>query len=169
MYCPQCGAQAEQPKKFCQSCGLKLTDHVRPLENPREAAALSQKQMQRERWVLFGVGQIMGLPLLYLTLLVIFGVTALFHPAGRPALPIMFILYLTLALIPSIFAVACLVWGGFFKEMKERKRRYELARLEQQRKASVASDEGKTLELQSPLRSAAMLPKARRASFRMKQ
>jgi hypothetical protein len=64
----------------------------------------------------------------------------------------MFILYLAVLLITGISAVACLVWSGFL--MKERKRRYELARLGQQRKVLVVSDEGKTLQLHSSLLSA---------------
>lgn len=49
LYIAPNAGQAEQPTKFCQSGGLELADHLRRLENQREAAALSEEQMRRER------------------------------------------------------------------------------------------------------------------------
>src|SRR5262245_4844099 len=59
MYCPQCGIQTEQMTKFCKSCGLKLADHARLLEEPREAERMTQEQWRREKRLMTGVTRIL--------------------------------------------------------------------------------------------------------------
>src|SRR5262245_66456239 len=54
MYCPQCGTQTEQRTKFCKSCGLKLADHARLLEEPLESERMTQEQWRRERRLMAG-------------------------------------------------------------------------------------------------------------------
>jgi uncharacterized membrane protein YvbJ len=51
MFCPQCGAQAEQQVKFCRSCGLKLSDHAQLLPRTRELDAKQMSPDEAEREV----------------------------------------------------------------------------------------------------------------------
>lgn len=51
MFCPQCGAQAEQQVKFCRSCGLKLSDHAQLLPRARELDAKQMSPDEAEREV----------------------------------------------------------------------------------------------------------------------
>lgn len=137
MYCPQCGVQTDQKTKFCKSCGLKLADHARMLEEPREAERMTQEQWRRERKMMAGV--ILSLVTVFdlIIFLIVFGSVTLPHLDGKPfqANLIIFITFLTVSLGLAACGVANLISSGFFKNMRERQLRAELALLEQKRKA----------------------------------
>jgi hypothetical protein len=137
MYCPQCGIQTEQKTKFCKSCGLKLADHARLLEEPREAERMTQEQRRRERKMTAGV--ILSLVTIFdlIIFLIVFGSVTLPHLDGKPfqANLIIFITFLTVSLALAACGVANLISSGFFKNMRERQLRAELALLEQKRRA----------------------------------
>jgi hypothetical protein len=143
MYCPQCGTQTEQQTKFCKACGLKLTDHARLLEEPREAERMSEAQVRREKQLMIGVIlTIVSLSDLLL-FFIIFAATTLPFVSRSQLLPglLMLVSFLAGALIPGGIGVAKLVRSGFFKNLRERQLRYELALIEQKRKALEASAE----------------------------
>jgi hypothetical protein len=137
MYCPQCGVQTDQKTKFCKSCGLKLADHARMLEEPREAERMTQEQSRRERKMTAGV--ILSLVTVFdlIIFLIVFGSVTLPHLDGKPfqADLIIFITFLTVSLALAAGGVVNLISSGFFKNMRERQLRAELALLEQKRKA----------------------------------
>src|SRR5262245_40339699 len=137
MYCPQCGTQTEQKTKFCKSCGLKLTDHARLLEDPREAERLTQEQWRREKRMMTGVTLTMVTAFNLIIFLTIFGSVMLSHLDGKEyhAGAIMLSSFLFTALVLGVSGVANLISSGFFKNMRERQLRAELALLEQKRKA----------------------------------
>src|SRR5215468_239168 len=84
MYCPQCGTQTEQKTKFCKSCGLKLADHARLLEEPHEAERLTQEQWRRERKMMGGVILTLITAFDLIIFLIIFGSVTLPHLEGKP-------------------------------------------------------------------------------------
>ena len=138
MFCPQCGAQTEQSTKFCKSCGLKLADHARLLEEPREAERMSEVQWLREKRLLTGV--IMTLVSVFDLVLffIIFGTVALsnlgnpaFHKSGLITL----LVFLFASLLTAGIGVGNLIASGFFRNMRERQLRIELGLLEQRRRA----------------------------------
>jgi|GEM_PF-1862950 len=149
MYCPQCGTQTEQQTKFCKACGLKLSDHARLLEEPREAERMSEAQVRREKQLM--TGTILTTVALFDLMLffVIFAATTLPFVARPQFLPslLMLISFLAGSLIPGGIGVAKLVRSGFFKNLRERQLRYELALIEQKRKALEAGAEGTTLDI----------------------
>ena len=73
MYCPQCGTQTEQKTKFCKSCGLKLVDHARLLEEPREAERMTQEQWRREKRFMTGVTLMMVTAFNLIIFLIVYG------------------------------------------------------------------------------------------------
>ena len=137
MYCPQCGTQTEQRTKFCKSCGLKLADHARLLEEPREAERLTNEQWRREKRMMIGVVLTMATAFDLLLFLIIFGSITLSRLEGRDykAGLTMLLTFLFVSLALAAGGVAGLISSGFFKNFRERQLRAELALLEQKRKA----------------------------------
>src|SRR5215468_9602396 len=82
MYCPQCGIQTEQKTKFCKSCGLKLADHARLLEEPREAERMTQGQWRREKRMMAGVMLMMVTALDLIIFLIVYGSVTISHLEG---------------------------------------------------------------------------------------
>ena len=150
MFCPQCGAQTEQSTKFCKSCGLKLADHARLLEEPREAERMSEEQWRREKRLMVGVVLVMVTAFDLILFLIVFGAVMLGNLGNEkffgPGLAMMLI-FMLVGLITGGCGVGCLNSGGFFRNFRERQLRIELALLEQKRKAL----EGETQKPQASL------------------
>ncbi len=136
MYCPQCGTQTEQKTKFCKSCGLKLADHARLLEEPREAERMTQEQWRREKRIITGIILTMVTAFDLLLFLIIFGSITLPHLDGKPFQANLIVLLIFLIVSAGLGAggVASLISSGFFKNFRERQLRAELALLDQKRK-----------------------------------
>jgi hypothetical protein len=136
VYCPQCGIQTEQRTKFCKSCGLKLADHARLLEEPHEAERLTHEQWRREKRTMIGVALTMATAFDLLLFLIIFGSITLSRLDGKDyqAGLIMLLIFLFVSLGLGAGGVASLLSSGFFKNFRERQLRAELALLEQRRK-----------------------------------
>ncbi len=137
MYCPHCGTQTEQKTKFCKACGLKLADHARLLEEPLEAERMTQEQWRREKRMMTGVILMMVTVFDLILFLSIFGSITLPHLEGKQfqASLIVLLIFLFISLALSAAGVASLISSGFFKNIRERQLRIELALLEQKRKA----------------------------------
>jgi hypothetical protein len=137
MYCPQCGSQTEQKTRFCKSCGLKLADHARLLEEPREAERMTQEQLRREKRMMVGVAFTMVTAFNLIIFLTVFGSVTLPHLEGRAfqASLIMLLVYLLASIVTGAVGVFNIISSGFFKNIRERQLRAELALLEQKRKA----------------------------------
>jgi hypothetical protein len=137
MYCPQCGIQTEQKTKFCKSCGLKLADHARMLEEPREAERLTQEQWRRERKMMAGVTLTLVTAFDLIIFLIVYGAITLPHLQGQEhrASLIVWLTFIFVSLALGAAGVANLISSGFFKNMRERQLRAELALLEQKRRA----------------------------------
>jgi hypothetical protein len=137
MYCPQCGTQTEQKTKFCKSCGLRLADHARLLEEPREAERMTQEQWRREKRMMVGVTLMMVTASNLIIFLTVFGSVTLPHLEGRAfqANLIVLLFFLLASIVTGAVGVVSLISSGFFKNIRERQLRTELALLEQKRKA----------------------------------
>jgi membrane protein implicated in regulation of membrane protease activity len=137
MYCPQCGTQTEQKSKFCKSCGLKLGGHARLLEEPREAERMTQEQWRREKRMMAGVMLMMVTAFDLIIFLIVFGSVTLSHLEGKAFQASLTVLLTFLFVSLALGAVGAfnLISSGFFKNIRERQLRAELAMLEQKRKA----------------------------------
>jgi membrane protein implicated in regulation of membrane protease activity len=137
MYCPQCGTQTEQKAKFCKSCGLKLAGHARLLEEPREAERMTQEQWRREKRMMAGVTLMMVTAFDLIIFLIVFGSVTLSHLEGKAFQASLTVLLTFLFVSLALGAVGAfnLISSGFFKNIRERQLRAELAMLEQKRKA----------------------------------
>jgi membrane protein implicated in regulation of membrane protease activity len=137
MYCPQCGTQTERMTKFCKSCGLKLTGHARLLEEPLEAERMTQEQWRREKRMMAGVTLMMVTAFDLIIFLIVFGSVTLSHLEGKgyQASLTMLLAFLSVSLALGAAGAFNLISSGFFKNIRERQLRAELALLEQKRKA----------------------------------
>jgi hypothetical protein len=133
MYCPQCGTQTDQKTKFCKSCGLKLAEHARLLEEPREA----ERMTQREKRMLTGLTLTMVTAFNLIIFLITYGSVTLPHLEGKvfQANLIVLLTFMLVSLGTGAAGVASLISSGFFKNIRERQLRAELALLEKKRKA----------------------------------
>jgi hypothetical protein len=116
---------------------LKLTDHARLLEEPREAERMTQEQWRREKRMMTGVTLMMVTAFNLIIFLTIFGSVMLSQLSGEDFLPglIQLLAFLLTSLALGAVGVTNLISSGFFKNMRERQLRFELALLEQKRKA----------------------------------
>ncbi|HKQ72301.1 MAG TPA: hypothetical protein VJ810_01140 [Blastocatellia bacterium] len=123
--------------RFCKACGLKLADHARLLEEPREAERMSQEQWRREKRMMTGVILTLVTAFDLILFLIIFGSITLPHLDGKEfqANLIVLLLFLFISLAIGAGGVASLISSGFFRNIRERQLRAELALLEQKRKA----------------------------------
>jgi hypothetical protein len=137
MYCPQCGTQTERMTKFCKSCGLKLADHARLLEEPRESERMTQEQWRREKRLMAGVTLMMITAFDLIIFLIVFGSVTLSHLEGQGYQTglTMLLVFLFVSLALGAVGAFNLISSGFFKNIRERQLRAELAMLEQKRKA----------------------------------
>jgi uncharacterized membrane protein YciS (DUF1049 family) len=137
MFCPQCGAPAEATTKFCKSCGLKLAEHGRLLEEQRGEGPGNTPEWLREKRVSTGVILLLVSVFNLLLFFLIFGVTALSNlgnPEFRTAGTTELVVFLLTSLLTAGIGIGNLVAGGFFRNFRERQLKVELALLEQRRK-----------------------------------
>jgi hypothetical protein len=116
---------------------LKLADHARLLEEPLEAERMTQEQWRREKRMMTGVTLTMVTAFNLIVFLTAFGSVTLSHLDGKEyrAGLIQLLVFLLTSLALGAVGVAYLISSGFFKNMRERQLRFELALLEQKRKA----------------------------------
>ena len=132
MYCPRCGAVAEQQTKFCKSCGLRLADHAQLLDEPvdNERSGDSGKQIRK------------GTNFLVISLLAMtlnFTLTGLLLATAGPGFPIAARIFITIFLMTTPLVLggiglAHLVRGDFFKKYREQQIEEMIEELEQKRK-----------------------------------
>ncbi len=136
MYCPHCAAAAEASTKFCKSCGLKLTEHLRLLAEQHGAEAGSVPEWLREKRMQTGIIVLLVSLLNVLFFFLVFGLTALnaASAAFRASGTIMLIVFLLTTLLTAGIGIGNLIAAGFFRNFRERQLRIELALLEQRRK-----------------------------------
>jgi len=123
--------------KFCKSCGLKLADHARLLEEPRESERMTQEQWRREKRLMAGVTLMMITAFDLIIFLIVFGSVTLSHLEGQGYQTglTMLLVFLFVSLALGAVGAFNLISSGFFKNIRERQLRAELAMLEQKRKA----------------------------------
>jgi hypothetical protein len=154
MFCPQCGAQAEQPTNFCKSCGLKLAEHARLLADPKELARANKE----ESYLRQGMGALLGSVMAYVLFGIICGGVLVFQPnvfqSDRLAAWIIMLLF---PLLPGLLGIFNLVRGGYFRDFEARKLQAQIERLDQQRQALEArkTETARALNAPQPVHKAA--------------
>ena len=133
MFCPQCGAQADQSTKFCKTCGAKLTEHALLLAAPREAepTRISREEALRQLRCLKGSRSLVASTLLTPLLLLFVGAAASAHGPDADVLGIIAFFLTCIWLGTGGWGIVNLLRGDFFKTYKERRVRAEAALLAQ--------------------------------------
>ena len=140
MFCPQCGHRKDSDaRRFCSRCGL-------PLGLVTDLVADSDKQSQREKREITGIGLMMATVLMLINFIIVFGAVTLPHLL-HPAFFWIWLSFVIGSLTVGGFGLANLIRGGFFQRLKERQRRLELMK---ERQASA--EEVKSLEVEAPPR-----------------
>src|SRR5262245_12377159 len=129
MYCPKCGALADQPKKFCKSCGLKLAEHAQLLEDAEQATAAKKRLREGTSLLLAGLFALLLMFLIY---------SGIMTSAG-PDFParmrfVVALVLLTGPLLCGITGLIYLIRGGFFKNFQEQALANKIEKLEAQRR-----------------------------------
>jgi hypothetical protein len=127
MFCPQCGAQAEQQTKFCKSCGLRLADHAQLITASRESdiGRMTQEEARRQlRW-LKGTRSLLISTLMLPLITLLVGIAASSHGPDAEIAGFISFFLICLWLGISGRGIINLVRGGFFKTYKERRIRAE--------------------------------------------
>jgi hypothetical protein len=138
MFCPNCGTQTETQIKFCKSCGHKLVEHARLLENPE----VLEQANAKERFLREGAGAMIGSFIVSLVCILAFGVGVIFNPTMKHTVPHMLTLLLLLGpLVPGIIGIVNLARGGFFKNFRARQVQAELERLQERQKELQAKQQ----------------------------
>ena len=146
MYCPKCGAQAEQQTKYCKACGLKLADVAQLLEEPRDAERRHVEE-RREKRLRTGVTLLIVTFFDLLLFLSIFAATTLPHlyslenPWPFRASLITLVVLLKASVITGGIGLFQLWRSGFFRNWRERQQRNDAALVSQPRSAISAGDE----------------------------
>lgn len=133
MFCPQCGAQAEQQSKFCKSCGLKLADHAQLIAASRETeiGRMSSEEAERQlRWLKGTRALVISTMLSPLLLASVALAMAARGPEQEMFAGIAFVL-VSISLCTGGWGLINLLRGGFFKTFRERRIRAEAALLAQ--------------------------------------
>lgn len=146
MFCPNCGTQTEAQIKFCKSCGLKLIEHVRLLENPEELEQANAK----DRLLRSGTGAMVGsfIAIVFYTILCCVMLSVKPALSQTTPLPLWFIIFLA-GLLPGIIGLVNLVRGGYFKNFREQQLQAELERLQERQKTLQAKQQIESNEIPS--------------------
>ncbi len=138
MFCPNCGTQTEKQTKFCKSCGHKLVEHARLLDNPEE----TEQANINERFWHEGTQALVGSFIVLSVCLLLLGAGVIFNPNLRISVPSMFALMMLLGpLVPGIIGIVNLMRGGFFKNFRARQVQAELESLQERQKELQAKQQ----------------------------
>jgi uncharacterized OB-fold protein len=129
MYCPKCGALAEQPKKFCKSCGLKLAEHAQLLEDGEHATAAKKQLRKGTSFLLAGLFATLIQFLIYAGIMA--SADSDFPAHLRFAIALVL---LTGPLLCGITGLTYLIRGGYFKNFQEQALASKIEKLEAQRR-----------------------------------
>lgn len=140
MYCPKCGhQQASETTRYCSRCGMAL-DGVTNL------LATSDDSLKREKLEVTGISMMIATVIVLLTYLTVLGGVALRHLEWKPFLT-MWLTFLSISLGLSTIGMVSLIRSGFFKKLKERQIRLQIASLEKRKKKLEATvNTGKLIE-----------------------
>ena len=137
MYCPQCGALAEQPKKFCKSCGLKLAEHAQLLEDGEQGTAAKKRLREGTSFLL---ASLFALLLNFIIYVAVEAGEGRHLPASlRLALAL---ILLAGPLLCGIVGLTYLIRGGFFKNFREQQLAKKIEKLEEKRRKLEAQRGG---------------------------
>lgn len=136
MYCPKCSQHLSDDAQFCSRCGLLLGDVPNMIVS-------GDRQIRRERHEMQGFGFVLATVLMLLNFLFVFGLITLPHMTNTVFLWL-WILFLASSLVTAGLGFFNLSRGGFFKGLKERDLRRQLAEREQERRTLEEQRTGAT-------------------------
>lgn len=127
MFCPTCSKQLSDDLRYCSQCGTRLDIIANYLANPHG-------QISQEKRMITGITLILITAFILLINFIIYGATSLPHQASRGFFFWLWVINILTALVIGGSGITKLVRSGFFRELKERDLRIQMAELEQRYK-----------------------------------
>lgn len=127
MFCPTCSKQLSDDLRYCSQCGTRLDIIANYLANP-------DRQISQEKRMISGITLILITAFILLINFIIYGATSLPHQTSRGFFFWLWVINILTALVLGGSGVAKLVRSGFFRELKERDLRIQMAELERRYK-----------------------------------
>ena len=127
MFCPTCSKQLSDDLRYCSQCGTRLDIIANYLANP-------DRQISQEKRTITGITLILITALILLINFIIYGATSLPHQTSRVFFFWLWVINILTALVIGGSGVTKLVRSGFFRELKERDLRVQMAEIEQRYK-----------------------------------
>jgi hypothetical protein len=127
MFCPTCSKQLSDDLRYCSQCGTRLDIIANYLANP-------DRQISQEKRTITGITLILITTFILLINFIIYGATSLPHLTSRGFFFWLWVINILTALVIGGSGVTKLVRSGFFRELKERDLRIQIAELEQRYK-----------------------------------
>lgn len=127
MFCPTCSKQFSDDLPYCSQCGTRLDIIANYLANP-------DRQISQEKRMITGITLILITAFILLINFIIYGATSLPHQTSGGFFFWLWVINILTALVIGGSGITKLVRSGFFKELKERDLRIQMAELEQRYK-----------------------------------
>jgi len=134
MYCPRCGYQQEDARRFCSRCGQSLSAFS-------DALFTDEGGLEREKRQVRGIALIITTAIILFSNIVIYGVATLPHlpDSNRNIFFWTWLLFVATSIIIGGWSLNDLLRSGFFRTIKERQMRLLL---EQSRNRNEAGTSG---------------------------
>jgi hypothetical protein len=146
MFCPKCGhQQASETTRYCSRCGM-------PLDGVTDLLSSNDDSLKREKLEVTGISLIIATVIVLLVYLAVLGGVAIANieksaPARTMSFLTIWLTFLGVALGLGIGGIVSLIRSGFFKKLKERQIRLQIASLEKRKKKlESAVNTGKLIE-----------------------
>jgi hypothetical protein len=127
MFCPTCGKQISDELPYCSQCGTRIDIIAKYLADP-------VRKVSEEKRAVTGITLILITAFTLLINFIIYGATSLPHQASGGFFFWLWVINILTALVIGGSGITKLVRSGFFKELKERELRVQMAELEQRYK-----------------------------------
>jgi hypothetical protein len=132
IYCPKCGKQISETKRFCPGCGTRM-DLVAELITAEDKSIQSIKQK------VMGVTLVMTAGFLALLYLIIFGSVTLPHIKSTSVFLWIWLFFVIASIAIGSIGIVNLLRSGFFSELKKQDLQIQLEKMEQKRKGMKMS------------------------------
>jgi hypothetical protein len=127
IYCPKCGKQISETKRFCPSCGTRM-DLV------AELIITEDKSIQSEKQKVMGVTLVMTAGFLALLYLIIFGSITIPHIKSTSVFLWIWLSFVVASIAIGSIGIVNLLRSGFFSELKRQDLKIQLVEMERRRR-----------------------------------
>jgi zinc-ribbon domain len=135
IYCPKCGNQISETKRFCHNCGTRMDLVVELItEEGKSVKSVRQKVM--------GVTLVITAGFLALLYLIIFGTVTLPHIKSTSRFLWIWLSFVIISISIGSIGMVNLLRSGFFSELKRQDLKIQLEKIEKKRRDESVKVEG---------------------------